>query len=97
MYISVNTPSPSSITAKVNGKETDDQITINAGEKLENISFEVLPSTTLQDVDVTLEGIGELTKITITLTPIKAILLVKLQLLPQVDLIKPSVRHYQLM
>ena len=54
----VNTPSPSSITAKVNGKETDDQITINAGEKLENISFEVLPSTTLQDVDVTLECIG---------------------------------------
>lgn len=62
LYISVNTPSPSSITAKVNGKETDDQITINAGEKLENISFEVLPSITLQDVDVTLEGIGELTK-----------------------------------
>lgn len=59
--VNVGVTMPSSISIEVN-KESKDSVQVQQGEKLEPITFKVLPEAASQEVEVTLNGVGAITK-----------------------------------
>ncbi len=61
LMVNVGVTMPSSISIEVN-KESKDSVQVQQGEKLEPITFKVLPEAASQEVEVTLNGVGAITK-----------------------------------
>lgn len=53
---------PTAITAKVGDKVVTEELETTVGTSIDNLTFAVSPSTASQEVNVTLEGVGNLTK-----------------------------------
>lgn len=60
LIVNVDVVLPESIKVLINGKETS-SIEVYVGESIDNISSSILPSLASQEVDVKLDGVGELT------------------------------------
>lgn len=60
--VNVDTVLPTAITAKVGDKVVTEELETTVGTSIDNLTFAVSPSTASQEVNVTLEGVGNLTK-----------------------------------